>query len=267
MRISVILLYALLCCLGCSKSGPEPPVERTNAFVPGSMRHYIDQMHQQTNLLDSQLHQSRRQTHFLLYGLIAVTAAWIATSYYQRRQQRKMRHELKQTEWELRDQIERLERANETSSRNEQAAWLREQLFRQLVASEKIPALRPVKGESPGKHKRDRAAISRFTGNGIKDVEKQLDETIWSGFADRLQAAYPLLKKGEVHFCCLIRSGLTTTELAAVYCISQSAVTQRKVRIKINKMDIHNDPRSLDSILAEFDTPEAETETNEPKAD
>ncbi len=200
-----------------------------------------------------QAHQ--REILFLRCSLVAVVVIGGVAFFRLRKRQVRLFREGKAREWALRDEITRLERERDIGALNEKATGMREQLFRQLSASEMIPA--PGKRKKSGK-KGDAVTaaddkLKRLSGQEIDGVVKNVNDVAWSGFADRLGKAYPLLKKGEVQFCCLIRAGVTVTELSAIYNITPSAVCQRKVRIKRNKMHLHNDYRTLDDILSSFD--------------
>ncbi len=201
--------------------------------------------------------KKKEQDIYLL--LLCLAVALIAAGgiiFYMRERRRRMFRELKLKEWELRDQIARLEHEREVGTLNERATVMREQLFRQMSASEKIPSLSGRKGR---RKKQDEAKeeeeheLRRLTNDEIEDVVTMVNNVAWSGFADRLKDTFPELKKSEIQFCCLIRAGVTVTELAAIYSITQSAICQRKVRIKRNKMNLHNDRRVLDDVLKDFD--------------
>lgn len=61
-----------------------------------------------------------------------------------------------------------------------------------------------------------------------------------------------LLDKGlsdkDCQFCCLVKSGLSTFELAEIYCVSESAIFKRKQKLK-EKLGFKDDGRTLDGIL------------------
>lgn len=61
-----------------------------------------------------------------------------------------------------------------------------------------------------------------------------------------------LLDKGlsekDYQFCCLVKSGLSTFELAEIYCVSESAIFKRKQKLK-EKLGFKDDGRTLDGIL------------------
>ena len=56
------------------------------------------------------------------------------------------------------------------------------------------------------------------------------------------------LSDKDFQFCCLVKSGLSTFELAEIYCVSESAIFKRKQKLK-EKLDFKEDGRTLDGIL------------------
>lgn len=205
----------------------------------------------------AELHTSVQTDSTQILLLLCLAVLLIASAgifFYMREQQIRMFRELKHKEWELRDKIARLEHEREVGSLNERATIMREQLFRQMSASEKIPSLGGRKwGRKRHDEPEDENELPRLTEDEIENVVKLVNNVAWSGFADRLKATYPLLKKSEIQFCCLLRAGISVKELSAIYSITQQAVCQRKIRIKRNKMNLHNDRRVLDNILKDFD--------------
>ena len=59
------------------------------------------------------------------------------------------------------------------------------------------------------------------------------------------------LSDKDFQFCCLLKSGLSTFELAEIYCVSESAIFKRKQKLK-GKLGFNSDDRTLDAILQEF---------------
>ncbi len=52
----------------------------------------------------------------------------------------------------------------------------------------------------------------------------------------------------DFQFCCLVKSGLSTFELAEIYCVSESAIFKRKQKLK-EKLGYKSEKRTLDEIL------------------
>ncbi len=55
----------------------------------------------------------------------------------------------------------------------------------------------------------------------------------------------------DLQFCCLLKSGLSTLELAEIYCISESAIFKRRQKIK-SQLGFESDQRTLDEIFEEM---------------
>ena len=56
------------------------------------------------------------------------------------------------------------------------------------------------------------------------------------------------LSEKDFQFCCLLKSGLSTFELAEIYCVSESAIFKRKQKLK-EKLGFGIDGRTLDAII------------------
>lgn len=217
----------------------------------------LEQRFQDTQLRNEnnelKLKQNQQEIYLLLLCLAVVIATSAGIIFYMRERRNKMRRELKLQEWKLRDEIAHLEHEREVFELNERAAGMRAQLFRQLAASEKLPSLhQPKKVGRPKKRTEEEEKIARLTTQEIEEIEKLVNNTIWTGFARRLKESYPTLRQNEIQFCCLIKAGITAKELETIYSISKWAVSQRKIRIKRNRFGLIDDPRPLDQILAGF---------------
>lgn len=55
----------------------------------------------------------------------------------------------------------------------------------------------------------------------------------------------------NLQFCCLLKSGLSTLELAEIYCVSESAIFKRRQKIK-SQLGFDSDQRTLDDIFEEM---------------
>lgn len=56
-------------------------------------------------------------------------------------------------------------------------------------------------------------------------------DRLHNGFYSRLRTEFPSLNKMDLQVCCLIKAGLTTSQIADVFCVSSPSVTKRKFRI------------------------------------
>lgn len=57
-------------------------------------------------------------------------------------------------------------------------------------------------------------------------------DVLHNSFYSRLRKEFPSLKEMDLQVCCLIKAGLTTSQIADVFCISSSSVTKKKSRIR-----------------------------------
>ena len=74
---------------------------------------------------------------------------------------------------------------------------------------------------------------------------------IYQDFPNTLKEKCPELSEKDFQFCCLVKSGLTTFELAEIFNVSESAISKRKQKAKEN-LNLQNDKRTLDEILSEI---------------
>ena len=183
------------------------------------------------------LARSKQNIYLLVLSLVVVILCALGYIFYSRERKRKM--QLRQQE--LDQQITLLEQDKELMQLRERAAALREQLFRRLSASHKIPSLTTEGGD---------AEKTRLTDEEIEEVVHTVNE-IWPHFAERLQETYPQLRPKDIQFCCLIKAGITTRDLATIYYVTPSAISQKKARMKRDKFGLE-DNRPLDDFLEEF---------------
>lgn len=192
------------------------------------------------------LKKNQQDIYLLSLSLVLITACALWYIVYSRLRKKKIISEQQLKEQELKSQVAQLEKERELITLRERATALREQLFRRLSASRKIPSLSGGKtNESQEDNK------SRLTSEEIEELIQTVNE-IWSGFAERLKETYPLLRTKDIAFCCLLKSGISTKDLASIYYITPSAISQKKARMKREKFEAGDDSLSLDDILNAF---------------
>lgn len=191
------------------------------------------------------LKKKQQDIYLLSLFLILISACTIWYIIYNRLRKKKIISEQQLKEQALKNQVAQLEKERELISLRERATALREQLFRRLSASQKIPSLAGKTKENAEDSK------SRLTTDEIEELIKTINE-IWPGFAERLKRTYPLLRTKDIAFCCLLKSGISTKDLASIYYITPSAISQKKVRMKREKFELEKDARTLDEILNAF---------------
>lgn len=57
-------------------------------------------------------------------------------------------------------------------------------------------------------------------------------DILHNGFYSRLKKEFPALNEADLQICCLIKIGLTTSQIADIICISAPSITKRKYRIR-----------------------------------
>ena len=214
--------------------------------ISGEVHSEIMKQRYQEELLKNEnnelkLKKKQQDIYLLSLCLILITACTLWYIIYSRLRKKKIISEQRLKEQKLKNQVAQLERERELISLRERATALREQLFRRLSASQKIPSL-------AGKTKDSK---SRLTADEIDELIQTVNE-IWSGFAERLKTTYPLLRTKDIAFCCLLKSGISTKDLASIYYITPSAISQKKARMKREKFGMEDEDRTLDEILNAF---------------
>ena len=188
-----------------------------------------EQLRNENNEL--KLKQKQTDIYLLSLSLILVIVCTLAYIIYMRERKRK--------------EIAGLEQERKLIALRERTTALREQLFRKLSVSQKIPSL-------SGKRKEEANDFnSRLTPEDIEELMQTVD-SIWPGFASKLQNTYPALKPKDITFCCLLKSGISVKDLAAILYVTPSAISQKKARMKREKLGVHDDAVSLDDILRDF---------------
>lgn len=191
------------------------------------------------------LKKKQQDIYLLSLCLILITACALWYIIYNRLRKKKIISEQQLKEEALKNQVAQLEKERELISLRERATALREQLFRRLSATQKIPSLSGKTKENTEDNK------SRLTPEEIEELIQTVNE-IWSGFAERLKQTYPLLRTKDIAFCCLLKSGISTKDLASIYYITPSAISQKKARMKREKFGVDDENLSLDDILSTF---------------
>lgn len=218
--------------------------------ISGEVHSEIMKQRYQEELLKNEnnelkLKKKQQDIYLLSLCLALITACTIWYIIYSRLRKKKIISEQQLKEQELKNQVAQLEKERELISLRERATALREQLFRRLSASQKIPSLTGRTKESTEESK------SKLTTEEIEELIQTVNE-IWSGFAERLKETYPLLRTKDIAFCCLLKSGISTKDLASIYYITPSAISQKKARMKREKFGMEDENLTLDEILNTF---------------
>lgn len=74
----------------------------------------------------------------------------------------------------------------------------------------------------------------------------------FKNFAERLSKEYPLLTKGDIYICCLLKLKVPTQDILFLVGINESTLKKRKYRIKCEKMNLDKDDLSLEEYLYNY---------------
>ncbi|MCF0201083.1 MAG: hypothetical protein HUK16_06950 [Bacteroidales bacterium] len=115
---------------------------------------------------------------------------------------------------------------------------LRNELLRQSEAYKVLVA----KGYFSGNNKTMPDSLNTQEINAMCDMVVSIFDsfTAWLREKD--------LSDKDFQFCCLVKSGLSTFELAEICCVSESAIFKRKQKLKV-QLGFKSDTRTLDAIL------------------
>lgn len=119
---------------------------------------------------------------------------------------------------------------------------LRESFFRQL----NLLAC-PVIGNKEELEKEGEEPLS------IDDWSKILENAnvVFDGFIDRLKKSYPLLNEKDLYYCCLLRMGLSQSEMAIVFKRKKDSVKKRLKAIRTEKIGL-GENITFDEFLRNF---------------
>ena len=148
----------------------------------------------------------------------------------------------------MENQNKLLRQENELMTLREKSAVLRESLFRKMSIATKIPSLKTSENGSSEMTSGNRICMEEADWNELIQTTNDL----FYGFVTRLEKKYPHLGKDDVRFCCLIKINVSMNDLADIYCISKAGITKKKMRMKKDKLDIHDEAISLDNYLFSF---------------
>lgn len=199
----------------------------------------------QNELYSLHLDQQRKELGMMGVAIILLFIGLIGLFFYHQEKKKRLLREnqLLHQEAEL-----CALREKEILLRNKETE-LREALFRRIPFFWKLPSLHPY----PEEEKENNTSTHRIRVNDAEweDVKTVVNDA-FNNFAVRLQQAYPLLGNKDICFCCLVKINVNLQDLSDIYCVSKSAITKRKYRIKRDKLGITDETVSLDIFLQAF---------------
>jgi len=139
-----------------------------------------------------------------------------------------------------------LTQQKEISAHREKEAILRESLFKKINFFNKLPSLSKEENDQPGKQGKIKINDNDWKEmiNGIRDAYPE--------FLEKLKQHVPTLSDDDVRFCCLLKINVSLQDLSDIYCVSKSAITKRKYRLKTEKFQIVDNILNLDTVLRDI---------------
>jgi tetratricopeptide (TPR) repeat protein/DNA-binding CsgD family transcriptional regulator len=172
-----------------------------------------------------------------------------------------MRLSIEQTKNHYEKEILRLRAANaekELQQKNHELQTLGAQIARQQEILEKIrhdvQAIERLSSERrstllPSRELGKKLSSLLKSGNGLAQFERRFD-AVHGEFLKNLSEKFPALTPTELKVCTLLRTNLTTKEIAHLLCISVATVDLHRSHIR-KKMSISHD-QNLTTVLASF---------------
>ena len=192
---------------------------------------------------------------FILLTVLLVTAAVYV--YYLRQkkklaeQERTIQEELLKTRsYQLEQENLLLKQAKEISLLREKEALLRESLIRRINLFNKIPSLSSNEVSVEEITKKLSQKI-RFTENDWNELTQGIND-VYPNFIHRLQQTFQQIDEDNLRFCCLVKININLQDLSDIYCLSKSAITKKKYRLKKDTFGITDSTMSLDDFLRDF---------------
>ena len=76
-----------------------------------------------------------------------------------------------------------------------------------------------------------------------------LTDLVYDGFSQRLMNTFPKLSKWDIRICCLTKNGFSNQVISILLDTKTDSYYKRKTRIKQQKMNLGDDPRSFEEIV------------------
>ena len=184
----------------------------------------------------------------VLLVVFAVSVSLFFVFWRQKKNRQALRLQAKTRELEHQNVL--LKQQQEISALREKEALLRESLFRRIHFFHRIPSLH-IDEENAG----EQHETLPDTGNKIRMKETDWAELtrsvneVYPGFIEQLKTQYPSLTDDDLYFCCFVKMRVNLQDLSDIYCITKSAVTKRKYRLKTDKFKITEKHIDLDTFL------------------
>ena len=139
-----------------------------------------------------------------------------------------------------------LTQQKEISLLREKESLLRESLFKKINFFNKIPSLSKDEDEQ-----QDKQVKIKITRSDWQELKNGIQDT-YPEFFEKLRQTAPSLSDDDVRFCCLLKINVNMQDLSDIYCVSKSAISKRKYRLKTEKFQITDTNLNLDTILQQI---------------
>ena len=132
------------------------------------------------------------------------------------------------------DDFEYLKKKEELAKQN---------LFRRSLLFKKIQMLSELRTSDPEVFRTEVEKLLDIHGLSEEDWREIKNEMnyVYPGFTTALAEKLPKLTEEEIRFCCLLKAGLSTSELATLLNINPTSVDRRRTRINKKIQELHPD--------------------------
>jgi len=189
--------------------------------------------------------QKEKDIVILIVVTVVLVLAAIAFFFWIQAKRKHDRERFLYRERELNSQNLLLKQQNEISALREKEALIRESLFKRINLFDKIPSLHAEENEHSRIQKFDKI---KMTDNDWEELTKSVNEA-YPHFTYCLKEEFPKLSDDDIRFCCLLKINVNLQDLSDIYCVTKSAITKRKYRIKTDKLQLTNNATDLDTFL------------------
>lgn len=187
--------------------------------------------------------KQQQQNIFLIITIFITFLIVVVFAFVWRENERKNeKAKLKNEELLLKNENLLLRQKQEISALREKESMLRESLFKRISVFNKVPSL-SVEDADSEKHNKIRLNESDWAEliSGVSEV--------YPNFIDKLREKAPSLTEEDIRFCCLLKISVDMQDLSDIYCVSKSAITKRKYRLKVDKFNITDNSVNLNDVI------------------
>lgn len=191
--------------------------------------------------MEQQRHKIWLLAILFLVSIFAVAFIFIWREHWRRNEKIKLMNK----EAMLRQENLLLKQQQEISELKAKELRLRESLFKRLNMFKKVPSLQKDENNnsSPTKIQLNEGDWDELM-RGITDA--------YPTFIEQLTKLAPTLTEDDIRFCCLLKINVDLQDLSDIYCVSKSAITKRKYRLKTDKFKVFDKDITLNSLVLDL---------------